>query len=100
MGIVMLPPSAMISVSDSEMQSYLYKRLSNPLKLTDTINIRYTIDEHGSVTRVKVLNSKRKILNAEIVKAMQASPKWMPTEINGIYVKKQFTMSLDLSQIK
>jgi len=94
------PPIAFVSVRDREMQNYLYKHLSNPLKLTDTVNVRYTIDEHGSVTRVKVLNSKHKVLKAEIVKAMLASPNWMPTEINGMYVKKRFTVSLDLSQIK
>jgi hypothetical protein len=98
MGIMIMTPS--VITPDNEMLTYLYQNLSNVRKLKDTVNIRYTIDEHGSVTKVKILNSKHRSLNARIIKTMEDSPKWMPTVRNGAFVKREFTLSIDLSAIK
>jgi hypothetical protein len=75
MSIFLLPFSP---IGDQEMLNYLYQNLPDLRKVKDSINVRYTIDEHGSVTNVKILNNKHSELNAEIIEIMKGSTKWMP----------------------
>jgi protein TonB len=53
---------------------------------------QFVVDRDGNVINVKILRSLASECDAEVIRVIQASPKWVPGIYKGEKVKQQFVM--------
>lgn len=59
-----------------------------------TVNVRFLVEQDGSLSDVKLLNTLGYGADAKIVEMMKASPKWVPAEQNGKIVRSYHTQPI------
>lgn len=82
------------------MDSWVYKYVKYPQAAIDkgiqgTVNVSFIIEKDGSVSNVKVEKGVDELLDAEAVKVISVSPKWIPAEIGRKKVRCQITVPVE-----
>ena len=82
------------------MDSWVYSYVKYPQSAIDngiqgTVNVSFIIEKDGSVSNVKVVKSVDELLDAEAVKVIAASPKWIPGEIGRRKVRCRVTVPVE-----
>jgi TonB family protein len=84
---------------------YLAKTIHYPAKARENniqgkVFISFVIEEDGELTDIKVLRGIGGGCDEEAVKAIAASPKWVPGKEDGIAVRQVFTMPISFTLAK
>ena len=58
--------------------------------ISGCVYVEFTIEKDGSVTDVKLLRGVNPLLDAEALRVIKASPKWMPGKHEGKLVKVKY----------
>lgn len=73
--------------------------MSKLLKDVESINgqdlifrVSFIVEEDGSLTNIKILESSTSLYHSEIVRVLKSMPKWYPARENGIPVRSTFSM--------
>ena len=82
------------------MNSWVYSYIKYPQPAIDkgiqgTVNVSFVIEKDGSVTNVRVEKGVDELLDAEAVKVIAASPKWIPGEIGRKKVRCRVTVPVE-----
>lgn len=56
------------------------------------ILVQFTVDQKGKVVDVKILRGLDPLLDNEVIRALNSSPKWTPAKQGGRAVKQTFTI--------
>lgn len=67
-----------------------YPAVSKQEGVQGTVRLSFTVNEDGSVSDVKVLDSVDRLLDKEAVRVVSSSPAWTPGKLNGEPVKVTF----------
>lgn len=82
------------------MDSWVYSYVKYPQSAVDkgiqgTVNVSFIIEKDGSVSNVKVEKGVDELLDAEAVKVISVSPKWIPAEIGRKKVRCRITVPVE-----
>ena len=82
-----------------EVNRFIMKKLRYPDEAREgsiqgTVNIRFTIDETGKVTKPTIISSPHKSLSDEAIRLLGLMPSWTPATIDGKPVSVSLTMPL------
>lgn len=69
-----------------------YPKAAVAAKKEGTVIVGFVIEEDGTVANVKILKAVDPELDAEALKAVSASPKWIPATVNGKPVAMNFVV--------
>ena len=72
----------------------IYPQAAIDAKIKGTVYITFIIEADGSVSNVTVIQGVASIIDDEVVKAIQASPKWNPGYQRGQPVRIRHSMPL------
>jgi len=65
--------------------------------ITGKVFVMFVVEKDGSISNVKALRAPSEDLGKEAVRAMSASPKWMPGTQNGRVVRVQYTVPINFT---
>src|SRR5476651_1689642 len=54
--------------------------------------LTFVVEKDGSLSRIRVLRGVSPDIDAEAVRVIQASPKWLCAQQNGVPVRQQYTV--------
>ncbi|MBQ1623941.1 MAG: TonB family protein, partial [Bacteroidales bacterium] len=85
-----------------EFTQWLYQEVRYPKECRDAdlegrIILDFKVDENGCLQNPKLLGKTHPRLETEILRAMQASPQWIPMESDGKKVPIIYTCSFDIN---
>ena len=94
------PPQFFHSDLKHFMDAWVYTYVKYPQSAVDngiqgTVNVSFIIEKDGSVSNVKVAKGVDELLDAEAVKVISASPKWIPGEIGRKKVRCRITVPVE-----
>lgn len=94
------PPQFFHSDLKHFMDAWVYRYVKYPQSAVDqgiqgTVNVSFIIEKDGSVSNVKVAKGVDELLDAEAVKVITASPKWIPGEIGRRKVRCHVTVPVE-----
>ena len=99
--IVEVPPTfrggGLEKFRDWVQHSTIYPEAAQLKGINGRVIISFVVEQDGSVTNVKVLQSINPLLDAEAVKAIESSPKWSPGFQRGKAVRVRFLIPLVFS---
>src|SRR5690606_11043234 len=58
------------------------------------LKVEFYVEEDGSLTNIRVLNSDVPSLNNEVIQLIESMPKWNPAVQDGVPVRSKFTMPI------
>lgn len=67
-------------------KNYRYPARSIKSKISGTVQVLFTIDTTGQVTRPRLLRSVEVTMDTEVLRVIGSSPKWIPAVKNGYKV--------------
>jgi len=56
--------------------------------------LTFIVEKDGSLSRIRVLRGVSPDIDAEAVRVIQASPKWLCAQQNGVPVRQQYTVPI------
>ncbi len=59
--------------------------------------VQFVINTEGNVDRIKILNSLNPSCDAEVIKIIRSSPKWVPGKMGGKVVNQMFVIPVVFS---
>jgi TonB family protein len=74
------------------MQHVKYPEKARKMGIEGKVMAQFVVDRDGNVINVKILRSLASECDAEVIRVIQASPKWVPGIYKGEKVKQQFVM--------
>ena len=82
------------------LQSWVYKYLKYPpsaieRKLQGQVLVSFIVEKDGSVTNVEVEHGVDELLDAEAVRVIAISPKWIPGQIKGDKVRTRMVVPVE-----
>ena len=85
-----------------EFTQWLYQEVRYPKECRDEdlegrIILHFKVDENGYLQNPKLMGKTHPRLETEILRAMQASPQWIPMERDGKKVPIIYTCSFDIN---
>ncbi|PQJ11713.1 hypothetical protein CJD36_007925 [Flavipsychrobacter stenotrophus] len=102
---VQMPPEVFTSVEQqpefkggaAELDKYLDKTLRYPDGARENyiqgkVIVRFMVDEHGTITNVKVIKGIGYSCDEEAVRVVKAMPPWHPGKINGKAVRTVYVL--------
>ena len=94
--------TAVFSGGMEKMYKYLGNELTYPeiekkYNIQGKVYITFVVEKNGSLSDFKILKSVTKDIDAEAIRVMKASPKWIPGKQNGVPVRQQYTMAITFS---
>lgn len=83
-------------------QKFLFRNLQIPGRLLDighggVIVVEFVIDKEGNVTDINIRQSLEWSADAEVIRLMKRSPKWIPAEMDGRKVFYRQVQSITMS---
>ncbi len=60
--------------------------------ISGRVTVQFAVNSKGEVGNIKILRGVDPLLDAEVVRALETSPDWIPAKVKGIQVKQQFVM--------
>lgn len=78
-----------------------YKYIGNNIDIPDGINggkiiARYVIDRNGKVVNPQIVRGLRKDIDAEVLRCLRKSPKFIPGKLNGVAVNVSYTLPITI----
>lgn len=62
--------------------------------------LTFVVERNGSLSDIKVIRGVSKDIDAEAIRVLQISPKWMPGRQSGIAVREQYTVPISFTLAK
>ena len=78
------------------MQTFNIKNYSAKDKSEISIVATFIVEEDGSLTNIKIIESNEPSLNREVVRVIKTIPKWRPPTENGVPVRSDFTLPIKI----
>ncbi len=78
------------------MQTFNIKNYSAKDKSEISIVATFIVEEDGSLTNIKIIESNEPSLNREVVRAIKSMPKWKPATENGIPIRSDFKLPIKI----
>ena len=72
----------------------IYPQIAQDNGIHGTVGVTFVVEKDGAVSNVKIVKSVNPILDAEAVKAIEASPQWSPGLQRGRPVRVRFVIPL------
>jgi len=66
-------------------------------EITGRVFVAFDIDTDGSVTHAKILSGIDRLLDAEVLRVINSSPKWTPGKKNGKAVKTSYALAVNFT---
>jgi TonB family protein len=76
-------------------QHLIYPPEAIEKNINGRVTAQFCVDSYGKVVEVKVLRSPDPVLNAETIRAINSSPKWIPAMQGGKFVKQMFVIPVN-----
>lgn len=78
-------------------KSLNYPKKARKKKIQGKVVVQFVIDKNGEIIDVEVIKSLHPLLDAEAVRVIQSSPKWIPATHEGKKVKIRMTMPINFT---
>ncbi len=65
--------------------------------ISGKVFVTFIVEKDGSVSNARVVQGIDKDLNEEAVRVVSSMPKWTPGQVNGEFVRVQFTIPVNFS---
>ena len=78
------------------MQTFNIKNYSAKDKSEISIVATFIVEEDGSLTNIKIIESNEPSLNKEVVRVIKSMPKWKPATENGVPVRSDFKLPIKI----
>ncbi|WP_162618673.1 energy transducer TonB [Pedobacter yulinensis] len=76
-------------------EKYIQRNLQYPQEeVTGKVQLSFVVEKDGSVSQVQVLKSLNAACDAEAIRVISKSPKWIPGVNNGLPVRVRYTMAI------
>ncbi|MBN2610539.1 MAG: TonB family protein [Bacteroidales bacterium] len=80
-------------------KNYIHEKLNYPeiARLNDEegqVHVRFTIDESGNVSRIKLIKEDKDYFNQEALRVVSSSPKWTPGKRDGKVIDVTITIPI------
>ncbi|HCF81443.1 MAG TPA: hypothetical protein DER39_07040 [Porphyromonadaceae bacterium] len=82
------------------LQSVSYPREAKDNQVEGTLIVIFVVEKDGSVSNIEIERSANKLVDDEIVKALQNMPSWKPAQKSGLYVRSNYSFTLIYGQLK
>ncbi len=76
------------------LQSVSYPREAKDKDIEDALIVTFVVEKDGSVSNIEIVKSANKLVDDEIVKALQNMPPWKPGKKDGLYVRSNYSFTL------
>ncbi|MFI3298860.1 MAG: M56 family metallopeptidase [Rikenellaceae bacterium] len=76
-------------------QRLSYPELAQKEKIQGCVLLSFVIEKDGTVSNVTVVRGVHEVLDAEAVRVIKSSPKWIPAQNNGKAVLFMYNMPID-----
>ena len=91
-------PAAFVGGNDA-LHHYLASNLTYPQKSFDdglegTVNVKFSVMPDGKVEAVRATATVSAELDAEAVRVIRNSPKWLPAKFNGVPIESSYTIPI------
>ena len=82
------------------LKSWVYKYLRYPQEavsegIQGRVSVGFVVEKDGSVSNVEVVTGVDPLLDAEAVRVVSASPKWIPGKISGRPVRTRLVLPIE-----
>jgi periplasmic protein TonB len=78
-------------------QRILYPAKAIEKGLAGTVFVQFSVDKNGEVCDVRIVRSVHPLLDDEVKRAIQSSPRWSPARQSGTAVKQNFVIPVAFS---
>ena len=78
------------------MRGFNIKNYSANDKSEIKIIATFIVEEDGSLTNIKIIESNEPTLNREVVRVIKSMPKWKPATENGVPVRSDFKLPIKI----
>lgn len=75
-------------------QSVRYPKELKEKEIKGSLSASFVVEKDGSVSHIEVKNSVDKIIDNEIINALQNMPAWKPGKKDGLYVRSKYGFTL------
>ena len=74
---------------------YVYKNLNYPQEYAETtivgrVFVEFVVEKDGTISNAKIIRSLDQLLDAEVLRVINSSPKWTPANLRGEPVKVRY----------
>ena len=76
-----------------------YPRSERENKFTGKVVVFFEVEKDGSITNIAVTKSLKPAFNAEAVRLVKQSPKWIPATLRGVPVRSHYTATVNFSNL-
>lgn len=73
-----------------------FKKSDADKNTTAKIIVSFIVEKDGSLSTIKILRSPNATLGTETTRVLEASPKWIPGEMNGEKVRVQYSLPIQI----
>jgi hypothetical protein len=74
--------------------NFFGKEFKNPENINLKINLSFAVEKNGSVSYLQCVPAVDNAIEQEIIRVLSTCPKWLPGEINGKKVKRQYSLPI------
>ena len=84
---------------DNAFRQYIIENIEFPQDaidngLTGIVQVQFVVDLDGSLSQIKILRGVHPIIDKEVLKVIENSPKWEPAFQSGRYVRAMYGISI------
>ena len=87
-------PGGTHALMDFLSENIIYPEQAEKERIQGRVICKFDIDEDGSVSDIRVVESAHPLLDSAAVKVISIMPKWIPAKQNGVTEKTNFTLPI------
>lgn len=76
------------------LQSVRYPKEAKDNGVEGALIVVFVVEKDGTVSNIEIIRSANKLVDDEIVKALQKMPPWKPGKKDGLYVRSNYSFTL------
>lgn len=89
----------------SEFGSFLAKNIRYPADarqkgIQGKVFVMFVVERNGSLSNIKVIRGVSADIDAEAIRVLKISPKWMPGRQSGVAIRQQYTVPISFTLAK
>ena len=77
-------------------RNFIYPEEAKKRSVKGKMEVEFTVEKSGTITYVSVLKGLDESIDGEIVKLLEAMPRWTPATKNGVPVRYKVSMPINL----
>ena len=77
-------------------RNFIYPEEAKKRSVIGKMEVEFTVEKSGAITYVSVLKGLDESIDGEIVKLLEAMPRWTPATKNGVPVRYKVSMPINL----